>query len=47
MADNGLRFSLVPWQPMLDNRSGQQIAGTRQDGGGIEWNFGRNRGLGL
>jgi hypothetical protein len=47
MIDNGLGFSLVPWQPMLDKRIGQQITGAMRDGGGIEWNLGRKRGLGL
>jgi len=47
MIDNGLGFSLVPWQPVLDKRIDQQITGTIRDGGGIEWDFGRKRGLGL
>jgi hypothetical protein len=47
MIDNGLGFSLVPWQPVLDKRIGQQITGTMRGGGGIEWSFGRKRGLGL
>ena len=47
MIDNGLGFSLVPWQPVLDKRIGQQITGTVRDGGGIDWDFGRKRGLGL
>jgi hypothetical protein len=45
--DRGLGFSLVPWQPVLDKRIGQQITGTIRDGGGIEWSLGRKRGLGL
>lgn len=47
MIDDGLGFSLVPWQPVLDKRIGRQITGTMRDGGGIEWDFGRKRGLGL
>jgi hypothetical protein len=47
MIDNGLGFSLVPWQPVLDKRIGQQITGTMRDGGGIDWDFGRKRALGL
>jgi hypothetical protein len=47
MIDNGLGFSLVPWQPVLDKRIGQHITGTMRDGGGIEWSLGRKRGLGL
>jgi type IV secretory pathway VirD2 relaxase len=45
--DGGLGFSLVPWQPVLDNRIGQHIAGLMRPGGDIEWSFGRKRGLGL
>ena len=45
--DGGLEFSLVPWQPVLDKRIGQQITGSVHDGGGIEWSLGRKRGLGL
>jgi hypothetical protein len=47
MIDDGLGFSLVPWQPVLDKRIGQYIAGTMHDGGGIEWSLGRKRDLGL
>jgi hypothetical protein len=47
MIDNGLGFSLVPWQPVLDKRIGQYITGTMRNGGGIEWSLGRKRGLGL
>lgn len=46
MIDDGLGFQLVPWQPVLDQRIGQHITGTMR-GGGIEWSFGRKRGLGL
>jgi hypothetical protein len=47
MIDDGLGFSLVPWQPVLDKRIGQHITGTMRDGGGIEWSLGRKRELGL
>jgi hypothetical protein len=47
MIDDGLGFSLVPWQPVLDKRIGQHISGLMRDGGDIEWSFGRKRGLGL
>ncbi len=45
--ENGLGFSLVPWQPVLDRRIGHHITGVVRDGGGIDWSFGRQRGLGL
>jgi type IV secretory pathway VirD2 relaxase len=47
MIDDGLGFSLVPWQPVLDKRLDQHITGVVRGGGGIEWDFGRKRGLGL
>jgi type IV secretory pathway VirD2 relaxase len=47
MIDNGIGFQLVPWQPMLDKRIGQHITGTVRAVGGIEWSFGRQRGLGI
>ena len=47
MIDDGLGFSLVPWQPVLDERLGRQIAGVAMPGDGIDWTFGRKRGLGL
>jgi hypothetical protein len=47
LIDNGLGFSLVPWQPVLDQRLGQQVAGIVRGDGGIEWDFGRKLGLGL
>jgi type IV secretory pathway VirD2 relaxase len=47
MIENGLGFQLVPWQPLLERRIGQHISGLQRDDGGIEWTFGRNRGLSL
>ena len=46
MIDDGVGFQLVPWQPVLDKRIGQHITGTVR-AAGVEWSFGRNRGLGL
>jgi type IV secretory pathway VirD2 relaxase len=45
MIDDGLGFQLVPWQPFLAERIGQYITGIARDGGGIEWSFGKMRGL--
>ena len=47
MIDDGIGFQLVPWQPVLEKRIGQHITGIMRDAGGIEWGFGRKRGLGL
>src|SRR5450756_1936805 len=47
MIDDGIGFQLVPWQPVLDKRIGQHITGIMRSAGGIEWGFGRKRGLGI
>lgn len=47
MIENGLGFQLVPWQPVLEKRIGRYLSGVHRDGGGIEWDLGRKRGLGL
>jgi hypothetical protein len=46
MIDNGLGFQLVPWRLALEEKLGQQIAGT-MTGRGVDWNFRRNRDLGI
>jgi type IV secretory pathway VirD2 relaxase len=47
MIDDGLGFQLVPWRPALEQKLGQQVSGTMMPGGGVDWSFGRKRGLGL
>jgi type IV secretory pathway VirD2 relaxase len=47
MIEDGLGFSLVPWQPVLDQRIGRHITGVMRDDGGVEWHLGRKLGLGL
>ncbi|MHC6154181.1 relaxase/mobilization nuclease domain-containing protein [Bradyrhizobium elkanii] len=47
MLDDGLGFQLVPWTPALEQHLGRQVSGVARDGGGIDWSFGRKRGLGL
>lgn len=47
MIENGLGFQLVPWTPSLDRQMGQHISGLKRSDGGIDWSFGRGRGLGL
>lgn len=47
MIDNGLGFQLVPWRPALDRQLGASVTGTIAPGGGIDWTFGRSRGLGI
>jgi hypothetical protein len=45
MIDNGLGFALVPWTPELDRHLGRHVAGIAKESGGVEWSFGRKRGL--
>lgn len=47
MIDDGLGFQLVPWSPSLDKQLGRHVFGVARDGGGVDWDFGRKRGLGL
>ena len=45
--DGGLGFQLVPWTPSLEKQLGRHVSGIARDDGGIDWSFGRKRGLGL
>ena len=47
MIDDGLGFQLVPWTPSLEKQLGRHVSGIARDDGGIDWSFGRKRGLGL
>ena len=47
MVDNGLGFELVPWKPQLERHLGQSVTGAVTPGGGVNWSFGRKRGLTL
>jgi Protein of unknown function (DUF3363) len=47
MIDDGLGFQLVPWTPSLEKQLGRHVAGLARGDGGVDWDFGRNRGLGL
>lgn len=47
MIDDGLGFQLVPWSPSLEKQLGRHVSGVARDGGGVDWEFGRKRGLGL
>lgn len=47
MIDDGLGFSLVPWSPSLERHLGRQVSGLARSDGGVDWSFGRTRGLGL
>jgi hypothetical protein len=47
MIDDGLGFKLVPWTPSIERHIGQHISGVARADGGVDWSFGRKRGLGL
>ncbi|HEV7228046.1 relaxase/mobilization nuclease domain-containing protein [Brevundimonas sp.] len=47
MLDDGFGFQLVPWSPSVEQHLGKHVAGVVAPGGGIEWSFGRKRGLSL
>ncbi|MBO6716989.1 MULTISPECIES: relaxase/mobilization nuclease domain-containing protein [Hyphomicrobiales] len=47
MIDDGLGFQLVPWSPSLEKKLGRHVSGLARSDGGIDWSFGRKRGLGL
>ncbi|MFG1425950.1 relaxase/mobilization nuclease domain-containing protein [Roseixanthobacter glucoisosaccharinicivorans] len=47
MIDDGLGFQLVPWSPSLEKQIGHHVSGVARGDGGIDWSFGRKRGLGL
>jgi len=47
MIDNGLGFELVPWKPALEPHLGRQVSEVVLPGGGVDWSFGRKRGLGI
>ncbi|MBX5141250.1 DUF3363 domain-containing protein [Rhizobium lentis] len=47
MIDDGLGFQLVPWSPSLEKQLGRHVSGVARDDGGVDWDFGRKRGLGL
>ncbi len=47
MIDDGLGFQLVPWSPSLEKQLSRHVSGVVCSDGGIDWSFGRKRGLGL
>ena len=47
MIDDGLGFQLVPWSPSLEKQLGKHVSGVARSDGGVDWSFGRKRGLGM
>ena len=47
MIDEGIGLRVALWQPLVEKSIGQDISGIACETGGIEWSFGRTRGLEL
>jgi type IV secretory pathway VirD2 relaxase len=47
MIDDGLGFQLVPWRPALERQLSRHVSGVLLPSGGVDWSFGRKRGLGI
>jgi hypothetical protein len=47
MIDDSLGFQLVPWRPALEQHLERQVSGIMLPGGRVDWELGRQRGLGL
>lgn len=47
MIDDELGFQLVPWRPALEPHLGRQVSGVMAPNGGVDWSFGRRRGVEL
>ena len=46
LVENVQEFSLVPWRPVIERSLGREVVGLVTDGG-ISWQIGRDRGLGI
>lgn len=44
---DGMGFRLVPWSPVLESKLGEPVSGIARSTGAIDWNHGRQRGLGI
>ena len=44
MLDDGMRFSLVPWKPVIEHRLWQKVSAVVR-GQSVTWQFGRQRGI--
>jgi hypothetical protein len=45
MLDDGIGFSLVPWQPVMEEHLGRELRGIAV-GMNVSWDFSRTRGIG-
>lgn len=44
---DGFGFQLVPWTPSIEKHLGQHVTGVARNNGGVDWDFGRKRGIGM
>ncbi|MFT8990416.1 MAG: DUF3363 domain-containing protein [Gluconobacter albidus] len=47
MLESGHEFSLVPWRPQIGKQRQKEMMISMDEHGGISWELGRGRGLGL
>lgn len=47
LVERSHEFTLVPWRPVIDKELGRQVSAIATAGGGIDWTFGRTRGIGI
>ncbi|MBI1208524.1 MAG: DUF3363 domain-containing protein [Azospirillum sp.] len=46
LIEDGRQFVLVPWRPVIERELGREVAGMAR-AGGVSWQLGRDRGLGV
>jgi hypothetical protein len=46
LVENAQEFTLVPWRQVIERSLGREVVGLVTDGG-ISWQIGRDRGLGV
>ena len=47
LIEKSKEFTLVPWRSVLERARGQAVSGIMSSGGGISWNIGRKKGIGI
>ncbi|WP_165776842.1 DUF3363 domain-containing protein [Paremcibacter congregatus] len=45
--ENSKEFTLVPWRSVLERARGQSVSGGINSRGGVSWNIGKKRGMGI
>jgi len=47
LVERSHEFTLVPWRPVIDKELGRQVSAIATPSGGIDWQIGRQRGIGI